>query len=102
MILKAFSEYLQSFDSRVPPVIILSKWLRNKLKNPPQSHVDKVIHEEVAFAKNALGAFILIGRSPTGQKLIESLYNYALAYENQSFAKWLHETKASDFKEENL
>lgn len=78
-------------------MIILSKWLKDKLSKEPVDHVDKIIHSEICLAQNKLGLFILVGKSPTGKNLLESLYNFALSYEQHNFSKWVHEVKASDF-----
>ena len=100
MILRAFSEYIKSFNAEVPTVILLSKWLREKLSKEPENNVERIIHSEVGFLKNKQGVFMLIGKTPSGRVLMDSLYEYALSYEHHKFNKWIHDRKASDFLNE--
>lgn len=97
MIIKAFSEYLKTVKSDIPPILLLSKWLRLKLSKEPADNIEKVIHTEIGFFNNQKGMYMLAGKTKTGKILIESLYNYALSYEQHNFNKWLHRLKASDF-----
>ncbi len=98
MILEEFSKYLKSLKAEVPAVILLSRWLRERLAKKPENNVDKVLKTEVAYMKNKRGMFLLLGKSESGRKLLESLYEYALSYDNHKFSKWVHKLKASDFR----
>ena len=98
MIIKAFSEYIRDFNSEIPAIILLTRWLKDKLQKEPKNNVEKIIHEEIAFLKTKKGLFMLVGRSTTGKILIESLYNFALSYEQHKFTRWIHDLKVSDFK----
>jgi len=98
MILKEFSKYIQSLNAEVPTVILLSRWIRERLSKTPENNVDKILHAEIVCLKNKRGMFLLLGRSDSGRKLLESLYEYALSYDNHKFSKWVHKLKASDFK----
>jgi hypothetical protein len=106
MILEAFADYLHDCnpDSSAPKV--LSRWLWEKLTQPPQSAIDKVIHEEIEISRNvslSVGSrrmgvtYTFAGASPSGRKLLSSLYEYALSYEQQRWSRWVHQVKASDF-----
>jgi hypothetical protein len=97
MIIKAFSEYIKTFNSEIPPIILLSKWLREKLSKNPEDNIERIIHNEIGLFKNKRGIFILIGKTKSGKILLESLYEYALSYDHHKFNKWVHELKASDF-----
>ncbi|MFA6990416.1 MAG: hypothetical protein WC197_10140 [Candidatus Gastranaerophilaceae bacterium] len=97
MIIKAFSEELHSISADIPPVILLARWIKAILLKEPENNAEKIIHKEICLAKNKMGLFILVGKSETGQNLLESLYNFALSFEHHKFAKWLHYKKASDF-----
>lgn len=97
MIIRAFATHLQSFKDDIPPVILLSRWLKKKLESEPQDNVDRVIHHEIELAKNNFGMFVLVGKSASGRKLMESLYNFALSYEQQRFSRWVHDAKPKDF-----
>lgn len=97
MIIKAFSDYLKDFSPEIPPVILLSRWLKDKLQKPPEDNVDRVIHQEIAYLKNKRGIFTLIGKSDSGRLLLESMYNFALSYEHQNFSRWVHKIKPKDF-----
>jgi hypothetical protein len=98
MIIKAFSDYLKEFKSDIPPVIILSRWLKDKLYKHPENNVERVIHSEISLFVNKKGRFMIVGNGESGKNLLESLYNFALSYEQQNFSRWLHDKKASDFK----
>ena len=100
MILKAFSEYAKAFNAEIPTVILLSKWLKEKLSKEPESNVERIIHTEIGCLKNKQGIFMLIGKTQSGRVLMDSLYEYALSYEHHKFNKWVHGVKASDFAEE--
>lgn len=97
MIIKAFSDYIKTFNSEIPSTILLTKWLREKLSKNPEDNVERIIHNEIGFLKNKRGVFLLIGKSKSGKILLESLYEFALSYDHHKFNKWIHELKASDF-----
>ncbi len=40
------------------------------------------------------------GASQSGSRLLKSLDEYSKSYENQKWARWVHQVKASDFKGE--
>lgn len=109
MILKEFSEFLQEYYEKnqntgegesadKTPVFLLFFWLKKKIETPAQSNVDKIIQKEIYIAKNKPEDFLLIGKSPSGRKLINSLYTFALSFEQQQYARWIHERKPQDFK----
>lgn len=102
MILEAFSEHLRGFNTDIPPVKLLSRWLKDILSKPPSNTIENIIHTEIALLETQNGTYLLIGKAKSGKTLIESLYNFALSYEQQNFNRWLHNIKASDFsKPEN-
>ena len=96
MILKEFSEYLLKNQDK-SSVKLLYKWLREKLEVLPVSNVDKVIKEELYTAENEYGDFLIIAKRESGRKLIQTLYNFALSFENQKVARDVHNSKPSDF-----
>lgn len=97
MILEAFSEYLRGFNTDIPPVKLLSRWLKDILSKPPSNNIENIIHTELALLETQNGIYLIIGKDKSGKILIESLYNFALSYEQQNFNRWLHNVKASDF-----
>lgn len=97
MILQEFSDFLKD-NKEKPSVSLLYAWLKIKIESPAKTNVDRIIQKEIYIAKNKLGTTLFIGKSPSGRNLIESLYNFALSFEQQKMARWLHETKANDFK----
>lgn len=97
MILKEFSEFLQNNEEK-PSVSLLYVWLKIKIETPAKTNVDKILQKEIYIAKNKIGHSLFIGKSPTGRNLIQSLYNFALSFEQQKMARWLHDKKANDFK----
>jgi hypothetical protein len=98
MIIKAFSDYIKEFNSDIPTVILLFRWLKDKLMKQPENNVERVIHKEITLFMNKKSGFLLVSNSESGRILIESLYNFALSYEQQNFSRWIHNTKASDFR----
>jgi ABC-type polysaccharide/polyol phosphate transport system ATPase subunit len=98
MIIKAFSDYLKEFNSDIPCVILLSRWLKEKLSKQPKNNIEKIIHKEISLFVNKEGKFMIVGNNKDGKLLLESLYNFALSYEQQTFSRWIHDKKASDFK----
>lgn len=98
MIIKAFAKYLQSYKEDIPCVILLSSWVKSILEKEPENNVERIIHAEISVSKNNVGMFILTGKGKSGRVLLESLYNFALSFEQQKFSRWIHHTNASDFK----
>lgn len=99
MIIKAFSEYLKEnilTDNLNYTVEVLNDWLKKKLLREPESNIDSIIHTEISLIDNN-GSFSFKGKSKTGRILLESLYNFALSYEQLKFTRWIHKIKASDF-----
>ena len=97
MILKEFSDFLKNNEQK-PSVTLLYAWLKIKIESPAKSNVDRILQKEIYIAKNRAGNFLFIGKSPSGRNLMESLYNFALSFEQQKMARWLHDKKANDFK----
>lgn len=111
MILEAFSKYLHAADPGLPATCILARWLWERLSVPPETPVDQVLHCEIAIAtpkgagKGILKlessekgrTFVFKGLSDSGRRLLNSLNQYALSYEQQKWARWVHRVKASDF-----
>lgn len=106
MILEAFAEYLRDCKPDYSATRMLSRWLWERLTQPSNSVVDKVIHEEIRISRRhsiSLGlrrmgvTYTFQGASPSGKKLLNSLYEYALSYEQQRWSRWVHQVKASDF-----
>ena len=97
MILKEFSDFLKNNEQK-PSVSLLYAWLKMKIESPAKSNVDRILQKEIYIAKNKAGNFLFIGKSPSGRNLMECLYNFALSFEQQKMARWLHDKKANDFK----
>lgn len=98
MIIKAFSEYIKTFNSEIPTLILLTKWLKEILSKNPENNVERIIHNEIGIIKNKRGVFLLIGKTKSGKVLIEALNEFTLSYDQHKFSRWIHKTKASDFK----
>ncbi len=111
MILEAFAKYLQSADQELPASAILARWLWERLSVPPENQVDRVLHCEISLTGIAADSdqalkfhstvddrtYVFSGLSASGRKLLNTLYHYALSYEQQKWARWVHKVKASDF-----
>jgi hypothetical protein len=95
---------------------VLGQWLWQKLTVPPITNVDRVLHCELTIcaAKTSKcsseedflpryqrvggkGAYVFKGTSESGRRLLKSLYEYCLSYEQQKWARFVHGLKASDF-----
>ena len=99
MIIKAFSEYIKPFNSEIPSLLLLTRWLKENLSKNPENNVERILHNEVGILKNKRGVFLLIGKTKSGKVLLEALNECSLSYDQHKFSKWIHNVKASDFKE---
>lgn len=97
MILKEFSDFLKENEDK-PSLSLLYVWLKLKIETPAKNNVDRILQKEIYIAKNKAGNFLFIGKSPSGRNLIQSLYNFALSFEQQKMARWVHKQKANNFK----
>lgn len=111
MILEAFAKYLHTADSELPAAVVLARWLWERLSQPAENAVDQVLHCEIAIAISKRGSrevlqfegsgtgrtYVFKGQSESGRKLLNSLHQYALSYEQQKWSRWVHKVKASDF-----
>ncbi len=98
MILKDFSDFLKQNEEK-PSVSLLYVWLKLKIESPAKTNVDKILQKEIYIAKNKTGNFLFIGKSPSGRNLMQSLYNFALSFEQQKMSRWVHNQKANNFKD---
>ena len=99
MIVKAFSEYLIKSDDSISSVRVLEKWLNGVLTKKPGNKVEEIVHKEIELKSDDNLNLYFSGKSKSWRKLVESLYNYANSYEQQKFTRWVHNIKASDFKD---
>lgn len=115
VILEAFAEYLHAADPKTPATEILARWLWERLSIPPECNVDRVLHCEISIGlaprdrrtgeKRATSnkscrttpTYVFKGSSDSGKKLLKSLYEYCLSYEQQKWSRFVHNLKASDF-----
>ena len=122
MILEAFAEYLHEADPEMHASDVLARWLVERLNDKPEISVNRVIQLEIeicetveslpedSFTFKAPGAcqsqktqenesqgYVFKGSSKSGATLLRSLEAYSKSYENQKWARWVHEVKASDF-----
>ncbi len=116
-ILQEFSRYLQAADPHLPAKDVLASWLFERLAKQPESLADKVIHYEITI--NQAGAdlvrpagqdlgyksdddgnyYTFSAGSESGQRLLNSLYQYSMSYEHQKWVRFVHGLRASDFSE---
>ncbi|MBX9570930.1 MAG: hypothetical protein K2X77_18695 [Candidatus Obscuribacterales bacterium] len=111
MILEAFAKYLQAADPNLPAHSILLRWLWERLTFPAQNNVDRVIRHEISLERydtstpesegyldESTGTrYTFQPLSKSGARLLNSLYEYAMSYEQQKWSRWVHCVKASDF-----
>lgn len=102
MILEEFAKFLQSKEEEIIEkkscTSLLAQWIKSVLERKPKTNVDKIIHTEIAIAKNKVGDYLLVAKSESGRALTNSLYNFALSYEQHVMKKWLQDKKPSDFE----
>lgn len=101
MIIAEFAKYLQQRDEEIiqnkSTCNLLCNWIISILEKKPKTNVEKIVHTEIACAKNELGEFLLVAKSPSGQKLTKALYHFALSYEQHLLRKWLENKNTNDF-----
>ena len=102
MILAEFANFLHERDEEIiekkSTCSLLCQWIKEILEKKPKTNVEKVIHAEIACAKNECGEYLLVAKSPSGQKLTKALYNFALSYEQHLMRKWLENKNSSHFE----
>ena len=102
MIIKDFSDFLKEHykKDKKSTIELLSIWIKQKIENPPKTLVDKVLQKEIYIAKNKntskRNEFFLIGKSDSGRILLNALFNFALSFEQQDYARKIHNLKSSD------
>lgn len=113
MILEAFAKYLHDAEASLPASSVLARWLWERLTLPPECSVDKVLRAEIQVEiaqarRKRVGRppdapdtpnFVFSASSESGKRLLKSLYEYAMSYEQQKWARWVHRVKASDFNQ---
>ena len=89
MILKYFKLYLDTNNLK-PSIKVLSLWLQDRINSSPRQHEDKILQAELFIGENRCNNFLVIAKSESGRKLLESLYNYVLSCENLEKARENH------------
>lgn len=111
MILEAFAEYLHAADPKLPATDVLAQWLKERLSSPPVTNVDRVLHCEICVSGKKSrtrskvqsvdgqdkSELVFKGSSESGKRLLKSLYEYCQSYDQQKWARFVHNVKASDF-----
>ncbi|MBR1942660.1 hypothetical protein IJ843_02870 [bacterium] len=101
MIIAEFAKFLQQHDDEIiknkSTCHLLCNWVIEILERKPKNNVEKIIHAEIACAKNECGEFLLVAKSESGQKLTKALYHFALSYEQHLMRKWLENKNTNDF-----
>lgn len=100
MILEAFSRILHDrwHQTERPARTVLHEWLQEIIRHPgmPRNNVERVIRTELAMIRANRRRYF-VGRSPSGQILLDSLYDYCESYERWQFRRWLHHVKPQAF-----
>ena len=102
MILKEFAKYLQKHNddlvhNKTTATKLLCSWIKNIIRKPAKTNVEKIIHMEIMLAENKTGDFLLIGKSESGRTLMTALNNFAISYENYIMSKWLEDKRPHHF-----
>jgi hypothetical protein len=108
VILEAFAEYLHAADQSLPATEVLSRWIKERLDAPVLTNVDRVLHCEISMAKESeisaasesaqARKLVFRGNSKSGRRLLKSLFEYCQSYEQQKWARYVHNLKASHFR----
>lgn len=102
MILTEFSKFLQENEQEIVEkkscTSLLGHWIKSILDKKPKTNVEKIIHTEISIATNKVGDYLLVAKSESGRTLTNSLYNFALSYEQHVLKKWLQDKQPTDFK----
>lgn len=102
MILSEFAKFLQANEAKIIDkkscTSLLATWIKSVLERIPKTNVDRIIHQEIALAKNKVGDYMLVAKSESGRVLTNALYNFALSYEQHVLKKWLKDKKPGDFR----
>jgi hypothetical protein len=99
MILEAFSEMLKIHHEQgeTDAHDILNNWILEILrKGKPVNNVDRVIHAEFALLISG-DETVILPKSHSGEKLLNSLKHYCESYDHWMFRRWLHQANASHF-----
>lgn len=101
MIITEFAKFLQEHEHEIIEkkscTSLLGQWIKSVLERKPKNNVEKIIHTEIALAKNKAGDYLLVAKSESGRTLTNALYNFALSYEQHVLNKWLQDKKPGDF-----
>ena len=101
MIIAEFAKFLQTHDEDIiknkSTCSLLCAWVMEILERKPRTNVEKVVHAEIACAKNENDEFLLVAKSESGQNLTQALYHFALSYEQHIMRKWLNDENTNDF-----
>lgn len=102
MILTEFSKFLQEKEQEIVDkkscTSLLGQWIKGVLERKPKTNVEKIIHAEISLATNKVGDYMLVAKSESGRTLTNSLYNFALSYEQHVMKKWLEGKQPKDFE----
>ena len=103
MILAEFAKFLQENEEEIinknkSCTSLLGLWIKSVLEKKPISNIEKIICTEISLAKNKVGDYFLVAKSESGRALTNSLYNFALSYEQHVLKKWLEDKKPIDFE----
>jgi len=103
MILTHYAKYLQQHENKLATgetiaLELLHKWLETIINKNPKTNTEKIIHNEIMYAKNPQGDYLIVGKSDSGRKLLKALINFAQSYENHRHAVWLEQTEQSFYK----
>lgn len=98
MIISEYAKFLQQHNEELlrretTPLKLLHKWLETVIYKNPKSHIEKIIHKEIMYAKNDNGDYIIVGKSDSGRVLVSALIKFAKSYENYTHSKWLEITE---------
>ena len=72
MILAEFAKFLQERNDEIiankSTCSLLCRWISGILEKKPKTNVEKIIHAEIACAKNECGEFLLVANIAKGEK----------------------------------
>lgn len=72
--------------------------LGRKIRLPEDAETSIRSQTSASVEIGAEAIYYFQGASPSGVTLLNSLYEYAMSYEQQKWSRFVHKVKASDFK----
>ena len=91
--------YRECLKQGIKPIIGCEVYTAARTRFDKDVDKDKYMGHLILLAENNQGNYLIVAKSPSGQTLINALYNYTQSYEHYILNKWLQDKKATDFRD---